>query len=201
MNQSYRTEIRTLIRQKRRALDSAFQQKASMSLVQQASDFLPAHSQIIALYLSVDGELDTRPLIEWCWRQNHTVCLPVIDEVQDGIMTFYLYEPSTVMQTNKFGIEEPHPRFSTQIAFEHIDIIFTPLVAFDASGNRLGMGGGFYDRALEDWEANKKPVPIGLAHDCQEVAVIPTECWDIPLPALLTPTKQWCWTRLTFQST
>lgn len=201
MNQSYRSEIRTLIRQKRRALDSAFQQNASMNLVQQASDFLPAHSQIIALYLSVDGELNTQPLIEWCWQQNHTVCLPVIDTEQDGIMMFYRYESSTVMQRNKFGIEEPHPQFAAPIAFDDIDIMFTPLVAFDAAGNRLGMGGGFYDRALEDWKHNKKPVPVGLAHDCQQVEAIPTEHWDVPLPILVTPTKIWRWDSSAFQPT
>jgi 5-formyltetrahydrofolate cyclo-ligase len=83
---------------------------------------------------------------------------------------------------------------SSHIVPKHeIDIIFTPLVAFDAEGNRLGMGGGFYDRTLENWQQTGRPFPVGLAHDCQQVEMIPTEIWDIPLPALITPSRSWQW--------
>ncbi|MFB1000025.1 MAG: 5-formyltetrahydrofolate cyclo-ligase, partial [Colwellia sp.] len=63
--------------------------------------------------------------------------------------------------------------------------------------NRLGMGGGFYDRTLATWhmqyQHNKqtKPIPIGLAHDCQKVQSVPRETWDIPLPKIITPTTSY----------
>ncbi len=78
-----------------------------------------------------------------------------------------------------------------------LDIIFTPLVAFDATGQRLGMGGGFYDRTLQDWEIayaqQRGPYPIGLAHDCQRVDVLPVQDWDVPLPEIITPSTHYLW--------
>ena len=97
------------------------------------------------------------------------------------------------MVKNKYGILEPKLDVRSIVSVTDIDIIFTPLVAFDEFGNRLGMGGGFYDRTLAAWyleyQQNKqaKPMPIGLAHDCQKVKAIPIENWDIPLPKIITP--------------
>ena len=67
-----------------------------------------------------------------------------------------------------------------------------PLVAFDEYGQRLGMGGGFYDRTLQNWQ-HYKTQPVGYAHDCQLVEKLPVEEWDIPLPAVVTPSKVWEW--------
>lgn len=67
-----------------------------------------------------------------------------------------------------------------------------PLVAFDEYGQRLGMGGGFYDRTLQNWQ-HYKMQPVGYAHDCQLVEKLPVEEWDIPLPAVVTPSKVWEW--------
>ncbi len=73
-----------------------------------------------------------------------------------------------------------------------LDVLITPLVAFDEQGQRLGMGGGFYDRTLQNWR-DIGLQPVGYAHDCQGVERLPVEEWDIPLPAVITPTKVWQW--------
>ena len=70
------------------------------------------------------------------------------------------------------------------LPLNELDIIFTPLVAFDRQGNRLGMGGGFYDRTLQQWQ-QKSFIPVGLAHQCQQVEKLPVETWDIPLERIL----------------
>lgn len=73
-----------------------------------------------------------------------------------------------------------------------LDLIILPLVAFDLSGNRLGMGGGFYDRTLSfkhqrcHW---KGPKLIGIAHELQRVDLLPVNDWDIPLDAVITEQK------------
>ncbi|MNH39826.1 5-formyltetrahydrofolate cyclo-ligase family protein [compost metagenome] len=54
------------------------------------------------------------------------------------------------------------------------------------------MGGGFYDRTLQNWQ-HAGPYPIGLAHDCQQVEKVPVEHWDIPLPEIITPSQNWVW--------
>ena len=70
-----------------------------------------------------------------------------------------------------------------------LDVILMPLVGFDNDGNRLGMGGGYYDRTLAyTRHAIKKPVLIGVAHDLQRVDRLPYASWDIPLNAIVTPT-------------
>lgn len=191
-----RQSLRNEIRARRNALNSAFQKKSSISLLTQ----LQKHNKVktaknIALYLANDSELDLTPLIEWCWQQNKNIYLPVIHPFNKGQLLFLLYNETTEMNTNRYGILEPKLNVLNVLPIDQIDIIFTPLVAFDHSGARLGMGGGYYDRTLASWYKNKKfiakPYPIGLAHDCQKVDEIPSEHWDIPIPEIITPTKHY----------
>ena len=88
------------------------------------------------------------------------------------------------MLKNKFGIWEPKLNVQNVLPLDELDILFTPLVAFDKQGNRLGMGGGFYDRTLQNWQ-NASFIPVGLAHQCQQVEQLPTEAWDVPLHRIL----------------
>jgi len=198
------------IRQCRQQLSTRRQNQASALLVKR----LISHSKVIkanniALYLANDGELDTMPFIQWCWQQNKNIFLPVIHPFSQGQLLFLHYTKNTVMITNQYGIKEPKLDIRQLCLLSELDILFTPLVAFDHKGNRLGMGGGFYDRTLATWFKNissnirfkknqpqevrplnsAKLSPIGLAHDFQQVDNIPSEFWDIPLPEIITPTK------------
>ena len=92
------------------------------------------------------------------------------------------------MTVNQFGIAEPKLDCSKVCPVQSLDIIFTPLVAFDSSGNRLGMGGGFYDRTLAACKA-RGPALVGLAHQCQQSDALPHAPWDVPLHAIATPQK------------
>jgi 5-formyltetrahydrofolate cyclo-ligase len=151
----------------------------------------------IAIYLANDGELNTQPFIDWCWQNSITVYLPVIHPFSKNNLLFLKYTETSILVKNKYGILEPKLNVQDIITVAQLDIIFTPLVTFDRYGNRLGMGGGFYDRTLSAWHAqyqqNKhtKPLPVGLAHDCQKVNTIPFESWDIPLPKIITPTTSY----------
>lgn len=204
---STRNEIRTSIRTKRQSLNEIEQQKFSNDLLIQLTtrkDILAAKD--IALYLANDSELDAMPFIKWCWQNNKKTYLPVIHPFSRGQLLFLYYDESSVMKKNNYGILEPKLDVRLIKVISKIDIIFTPLVAFDQTGNRLGMGGGFYDRTLSLWYqqyCNKdqgfdvtqgkltKPYPIGLAHDIQLIDAIPTQLWDIPLPEIITPTRQY----------
>jgi 5-formyltetrahydrofolate cyclo-ligase len=93
------------------------------------------------------------------------------------------------MTENIFGILEPRLDVSKVCPLSKLDIICTPLVAFDNIGSRLGMGGGFYDRTLAHWQTHDNLYPIGLAHDCQQVEKVPMQSWDVPLPEIITPTQ------------
>lgn len=197
--QSDRNSLRKLVRQKRQSLTEAEQFAASS----QICEHLVSHPKIanassIAIYLANDGELNTTPFIQWCWQNNKQVYLPVLHPFSKGHLLFLRYSIDTKMAVNKYGISEPFLDVTNVLPTHKLDVIFTPLVAFDGHGNRLGMGGGFYDRTLANWQTDEghevlKPYPIGLAHDCQLVEQIPTEHWDVPIPEIVTPSAIHTW--------
>ena len=95
------------------------------------------------------------------------------------------------LKANRFGIAEPDLPASQLLPATRLDIIVVPLVAFDGHGNRLGMGGGFYDRSLAD-SSGHSPLLIGYAHDLQQVNQLPARPWDKKLHAVVTESGcQW----------
>ncbi|MEZ8144556.1 5-formyltetrahydrofolate cyclo-ligase [Enterovibrio norvegicus FF-33] len=190
-----RNSLRKHIRSQRRALTAQAQTDASAALLLrfQQSDAVKSATHI-ALYLAVDGELDTAPLIEYCWAQGKSVYLPVIHPFSKGHLLFLRYHPQSTLVANRYGILEPKLDVRDVLPAEKLDLICTPLVAFDQSGQRLGMGGGYYDRTLAPWyETRQGARPLGVAHDCQQVDALPIEVWDVPLPEILTPSRHWQW--------
>ncbi|WP_426506106.1 5-formyltetrahydrofolate cyclo-ligase [Serratia proteamaculans] len=188
-----RQNIRNQIRQRRRDLTSEQQNNFALQTAERIAEhprIQAAHS--IAVFLSFDGELDTRPLIERLWQQAKQVYLPVLHPFSPGNLLFLRYTPETPLINNRFNILEPQLDVRNVLPVGSLDVVLTPLVAFDSSGQRLGMGGGFYDRTLRNWQ-QLGPYPIGLAHDCQQVEQLPVEHWDIPLPEIVTPSKNWAW--------
>ena len=185
IQQTLRNQLRQQIRKTRANLTALQQQQAEDSITQQALTLIEErNAQHIALYLSFDGEISTEKLIKTLWAQGKQVYLPVLHPFNPNHLLFLRYLPDTPMLKNKFGIWEPKLNVQSVLPLEELDILFTPLVAFDKQGNRLGMGGGFYDRTLQHW--HKSPfIPVGLAHQCQQVEQLPTEVWDVPLHQIL----------------
>ena len=183
--QTLRNQLRQQIRKTRANLTALQQQQAEDSITQQALAFIEErNAQHIALYVSFDGEISTDKLIKILWAQGKQVYLPVLHPFNPNHLLFLRYLPDTPMLKNKFSIWEPKLNVQNVLPLEELDILFTPLVAFDKQGNRLGMGGGFYDRTLQHWQ--KSPfIPVGLAHQCQQVEQLPTEAWDVPLHQIL----------------
>jgi len=188
-----RQEIRRLIRQRRRSL--SIEQQTDMA--QQAAARMMAYPPVVmahsvALFLSFDGELDTRPLIDQLWRAGKRVYLPVLHPFSAGNLLFLRYHPQSELVVNRLKIQEPRLDVREVLPLAQLDVLIVPLVAFDAQGQRLGMGGGFYDRTLQHWQQYRLQ-PVGYAHDCQQVDAIPVEEWDIPLPAVVTPSavREW----------
>ena len=192
-SQSERQQIRAQIRRQRQALSPQQQQQAAQQVAERALSFpLLAQARNVALFLSFDGELDTRSLIARLWQRGQQVYLPVLHPFSTGQLLFIRYLPDTPLTPNRYGIPEPSLNLTELAPLDTLDIILVPLVAFDARGQRLGMGGGFYDRTLQHWQQHGV-LPAGLAHCCQQVPALPTEQWDIPLPVIITPEKVWQW--------
>jgi 5-formyltetrahydrofolate cyclo-ligase len=184
-----RNQLRQLIRQRRQALSPEQQRLAAIELVRQfTTQPQLAKLQHLALYLSNDGELDTAPLIQALWQQGKSLYLPILHPHKAGFLVFQQYRPDTPMTSNKFGILEPELDATQLKALPEIEMIGLPLVAFDQQGNRMGMGGGFYDRTLANAVfCQPAPLLVGLAHQCQQVEQVPVESWDVPLDLVVTP--------------
>ncbi len=180
-------QLRSVMRKARRGLSKIQHKKSATNLKQQLSQ--NPHfkcAKRIALYLPNDGEVNTLPAIQQAWQYGQTVYLPVLDPIRKGYLWFVEYSADSRMRTNRFGIAEPDPRFNKRIHPRFLQAVGLPLVAFDSRGNRLGMGGGFYDRTFEFCRAEGvKPKLFGLAHQCQKVEHLPTESWDIQLSEII----------------
>lgn len=190
-----RQHIRQHIRQLRRELSPEQQQHDAQELLVRFQQLPNVNdSQHIALYLSNDGEIDTQPLIDWLWQHGKSVYLPVLHPFSKGHLLFLHYTEQTRMTLNKYQIREPALDIRLVKPVNELDVVCTPLVAFDNTGQRLGMGGGYYDRTLNRWHNERLgPRPLGLAHDCQQVDSLSFEAWDVPLPEIITPSCHFTW--------
>lgn len=182
--------LRREMRAKRRALSAAEGHKASQQAARQLSRqgiFLRARH--VACYLANDGELSPQPLMEMAWRMGKQVYLPVLSESHHNHLLFAPYAAGDKLVPNEFGILEPVKALHEYAPLMRLDLVLTPLVAFDGRGNRLGMGGGFYDRTfafLRRRHAWLKPRLIGMAHGFQEVDGLSRQPWDVLLRGILT---------------
>ncbi|MFQ6370870.1 5-formyltetrahydrofolate cyclo-ligase [Shewanella sp. YIC-542] len=187
--------LRRDIRKQRRELSAAFQQQAASSAKGQLLQLLDEQANAgqpvstMGLYFSCDGELDTSPLFDALWQRGIQTCLPVLHPFTPGNLLFLHYHANTPMRSNRFGIAEPQLDVSRIVPTATLDLLLTPLVAFDERGNRMGMGGGYYDRTL-GWLPGHA-LAVGYAHDCQQAPALPLAPWDKPLPLIITPTRIW----------
>lgn len=183
--------LRQQIREQRRALSDSEREHAAFLLCERlASTKQFQQSKHIAFYLPNDGEMDLTLLIKHAWQQGKQCYLPVLAEPNTKRLWFIPYTPSTRLTLNRFGIPEPiHPRSTRLRKTLSLDLILMPLVAFDTQGQRMGMGGGFYDRSLAFLKPRKhwfKPNLIGIAYDFQKQTQLETNPWDIPMQTVAT---------------
>ena len=149
-----------------------------------------ARASRVGLYFSQvqDGEIDTLPLLTRLWAAGKTVAAPVVGAA--GEMDFYQVTPRTSLAHNRYGIIEPRTRGARSGRYLDplsLNVLFMPLVAFDADGNRLGMGAGYYDRFIGRLPESMRPLIVGLAHEVQRAAgTLDRQPWDIPLDAVAT---------------
>lgn len=190
-----RKTLRKQIRKRRRELTPKQQKKAAEGLLKQLiqqPEFI--HAKHIALYLAADGEIDTQPIIRYCRSLKKNIYLPVLYPLRPNRLWFYQYPDHCRLQYNRFRIQEPSIRHNRKRSPWGLDLICLPLVGFDSQANRMGMGGGFYDRTLgylRNRKGIKKPTLIGLAHECQRVDQLPIAEWDVPLKKIVTDTTHY----------
>lgn len=183
--------LRRLFREQRRALDPGTQAAHAEAVARVVVNArLLLRFDACGLYFTQpdDGELDTLPLLSRLWAAGKTVGCPVVAD--DGHMDFYRVKPATRLVLNRWGIPEPRTRgrdAGSYLNVRRLSVLFLPLVAFDGSGARLGMGAGYYDRYLGRIPADLRPLVVGLAHEVQRSPdPLPRQPWDVPLDAVAT---------------
>jgi 5-formyltetrahydrofolate cyclo-ligase len=145
-------------------------------------------SQNLATYLAFEGEPDPQTLLEQATCLGKVCYLPVLVAKKQP-MLFAPYRPGDALKMNWFNIPEPDVARSEMITPQQLDLVLTPLVAFDSQANRLGVGGGYYDRSFAFININPqatRPVLLGLAFELQKVAALPRRAWDVPLDGIAT---------------
>ncbi|MDA7847205.1 5-formyltetrahydrofolate cyclo-ligase [Candidatus Pelagibacter sp.] len=136
-------------------------------------------NKIIGGYYPVNFEIDSLTLLKKFKKKKFNISLPAIKK--NFQMDFYLWSFSEPLIINKYGIPEPEAK---NIVYP--DILLIPLLAFDKNLNRLGYGGGYYDRLIERLSKKKNIIKIGLAFSIQEIDKVPTNMYDQKLDYIVT---------------
>lgn len=182
-----KSALRKELRKRRRALSAAQQKSASRRLYRRlVTTPLFRFSRRIAFTMAADGEIDPSLLLATAQRLGKECYLPVLSPVGEPRLRFKRWRKGEALRTNFYGIAEPrHGRYCPPRA---LSLVLLPLVGFDANGNRLGMGKGYYDRtfAFRRHSVRSRPRLLGLAHECQRVDKLEVEAWDLPLDGIAT---------------
>ncbi|WP_176545052.1 5-formyltetrahydrofolate cyclo-ligase [Bacillus sp. AFS041924] len=179
-------EIRNSMMKKLKNISSLDREEKSKQIVEKllnSDQFLCA--DIIATTMPMEHEINTKYLITACWKMNKSVVVPKCNH-DTRKMHFYKINSFEDLKKGYFGIQEPLEEKCEEIGKEFIDLIIVPGVAYTKYGERLGYGGGYYDRYLEDY---KKQL-MALAYDFQILNELPTEKHDIKMPLILTESKK-----------
>jgi 5-formyltetrahydrofolate cyclo-ligase len=185
-----RLALRRQMRKQRTLLTRAERDACAARLARiVAREPLVRNSRRIAVYLPVNGEMDPRPLMNYLSSLGKTLYLPVLVGFSQRKLWFSAYAPGDPLVYNRYGISEPSRVHAGHIKTNALDLVLMPLVAFDAMGHRLGMGGGYYDQCFAfinrrtHW---RKPRLVGLAYEFQQLPFLKPAPWDVALDAIAT---------------
>ncbi|HET9122607.1 MAG TPA: 5-formyltetrahydrofolate cyclo-ligase [Acidiferrobacteraceae bacterium] len=183
---SERESERQRMRSLRASLTRAARRRAAQAVARRVLH-LPGvtRAQHVACYMATGAELDTQWLMRALRGRGIACYLPVLTSWPRRSLRFASAHGR--LQRNRLGILEPASRRFRPARC--LDLIFAPLLAFDARGGRLGMGGGYYDRSLRRLSAPqrwRRPRLVGLAYEIQQLPSVPLQPWDVPLQAIVT---------------
>lgn len=174
-------EIRQQMRRARRRLSLADQDAAARSLASWLPTFVPyQEASAVLAYVATENEFPTAALIDDAWRRGKKVFLP---RVVGDELRFALHSREAALHPGRFGILSPAASAMTVASYGEPTVAFLPLVGWDDTGNRLGRGGGFYDRAFSMMRPDHV---IGLGYAFQRQAALPCDPWDVRLDCVVT---------------
>jgi 5-formyltetrahydrofolate cyclo-ligase len=190
MIRTERARIRGEMRAKRRSIDGKARREASVNLARhldRLAIFGPRRR--VAFYLASDGEIDPSIAMREARLSGASCYVPVLPGRGRRVLRFARIGEDTRLEPNRFGILEPCVSPRALLRVIELDTVLLPLVAFDRTGNRLGMGGGYYDATLETRSAYRcfrRPRLVGVAYECQCLDQLAVAPWDVPLGCVAT---------------
>lgn len=185
---SRKRALRRELKRRRRALSTeerrVFSERAARALLESE---IWRTARRVALFHSMDEEIETRLLLEAAWKEGKQVALPLAPPL-GAALELRLVTSDTTLARSRYGALEP-PADAPLVAPSALDLLIVPGLGFDRRGARLGYGGGYYDRTLAS-----APCAILFAFACQEVDEIPEEAHDRRVDGVVTE-RGWVWFR------
>lgn len=182
-------DIRSATRALRRSLPEAERRQKSSAIARRLARHPRFQSTTdIGLYWAMAEEVDTQPIIKLCKARGKRLWLPVINSssYRRPPLLFRQFVPGiTRVKPNRFGIPEPTGKKGTGQTGDSLDLVLVPLVAFNETCDRIGMGAGYYDRTFPRDRLPLSTALLGLAFECQKAAFTPQR-HDTPLHGIIT---------------
>lgn len=183
-----RHQLRTRLKGCRQALSTKDRQTYSKHICDRALPLLNGHAHI-ALYYSVGAEVDLSELMQRCELIGQQCYVPMVQPQHR--MNFAPVDSNTTLTFNQYGIKEPDLAGSKLVLPDKLDAVVVPLVGFDNQCNRMGMGGGYYDRCFSHRldPSSTRPLLIGVAFEVQHTESVFAQDWDVPLDHVITENR------------
>lgn len=184
--------LRKVILEKRRALSDRERLEKSRAIGQRLQGLEEfQRSRVVHFFLSFRGEVITDGMVRKALAGGRRVVVPVVRRTEEEIVFSELRRYPEEVGPGAYGIPEPREGFLREVDPTEVDLFILPGVVFDLSGNRVGYGGGHYDRILEHLEGSgKPPVPfIALAFELQIVESIPASLNDVKVHKIVTESR------------
>ena len=190
--------LRASLRDKRRSLSPALIAEKSQAIATRVQ-MLPAWrlARKIGFYWPTAEEVSILPLIQLAQAESKSCYLPALNHAswRNSPLLFRPYQPNvTPLRKNRFGIAEPLGRLGSGYSGSSLDLVIVPVVGFNQACDRIGMGGGYYDRAFQgsvgSRRARQRTTLLGLAFDCQQAEFEPAP-HDIPLDMIITESRRY----------
>ncbi|MDB4307686.1 5-formyltetrahydrofolate cyclo-ligase [Gammaproteobacteria bacterium] len=180
-------DLRQKLKAQRHALSAQYVAAASNNIAEKFwHSPIIKHAESIAIYQATAGEVDCHPLVKIAWARNLRVFAPILAGKQ---LKFAPLNSDSELTKNRFEILEPVYTNDTLIEPMNLDIVIVPLLAFDTSLNRLGMGAGYYDRTFafsKQQSGQPQPLLVGIGYSFQQVAALEAQPWDVPMHVVIT---------------
>ena len=170
-------QLRSLLLVKRNKIKNK-EEKSSLITEKIINDSWYKDAKVVALYKSLQSEVDTTNLIKDCFEKGKVVLLP---KIENDLMNFYKVDEDEILFKSSFGVEEPLGKSEKLNKPDEIDLMIVPGVGFDKENNRIGFGKGYYDKYLQ----NLNIKTIGICFKEQIIDKLPHDEFDIRMNKII----------------